>query len=73
MHFSKFGLYTIEVIFLKCPILIHFLFWSVRNVKVDLMVNEITATLSAQFALKKRHNASLKDISIVLNNQRRQG
>ena len=30
-----------------------FLFWHVKNVKVDLMVNEKLATLSAQSVLKK--------------------
>ena len=29
-----------------------FLFWNVKNVKVDLMVNVIMATLSAKFVLK---------------------
>ena len=36
----KFGLYFV-------------LFWHVKNVKVDLMVNEKLATLSAQSVLKK--------------------
>ena len=42
-------IYTMKVIFLKCQIL---MFWNVKNVKVDLMVNLKMATLSAKFVLK---------------------
>ena len=41
-------IYTIKATFLKCQILmVFFLFWNVKNVKVDLMVNVKMATLSA--------------------------
>ena len=30
---------TMKVTFLKCQILMFFLFWNVKKVKVDLMVN----------------------------------
>ena len=36
----------------KMPDLMFFLFWNVKNVKVDLMVNVKMATLSAKFVLK---------------------
>ena len=35
---------AMKVIFLKCQILMLFLFWNVKNVKVDLMVNVKMAT-----------------------------
>ena len=39
-----------KVIFLKCQLLMFFfLFWNVKNVKVDLMVNVKMAILSAKF------------------------
>ena len=38
-------IYTMKVTFLKCQILMgFFLFWNVKNVKVDLMVNVKMAT-----------------------------
>ena len=46
-------IYTMKVTFLKCQILLFFLFWNVKNVKVDLMVNVKMATLSIEFVLKK--------------------
>ena len=45
-------LYTMKVTFLKCKSLKFFLFWNVKNIKVDLMVNVKMATLSAKFVLK---------------------
>ena len=51
--------------FLKCQILMFFLFWNVKNVKVDLMVNVKMATLSA---ILVRLNTSLKDLSLALTN-----
>ena len=30
-------IYTMKVTFLKCHILMFFLFWNVKNIKVDLM------------------------------------
>ena len=45
-------IYTMKVTFLKCQILMFFLFWNVKDVKVDLMVNVKMATLSAKFVLK---------------------
>ena len=46
-------IYNMKATFLKCRILMSFLFGNVKNVKVDLMVNEKMATLSAKFVLKK--------------------
>ena len=45
-------IYTMKATFLKCQILMFFLFWNVKNVKVDHMVNVKMATLSAKFVLK---------------------
>ena len=42
-------IHTMKVTFLKCQILI---FWNVKHVKVDLMVNVKMAILSAKFVLK---------------------
>ena len=66
-------IYTMKATFLKCQILMFFLFWNVKNVKVDLMVNVKMATLSAKFVLKKRLNTSLKDLSLALTNHGRHG
>ena len=61
-------IYTMKVMFQKCKILmVFFLFWNVKNVKIDLMVNVKMATLSAKCVLKKRIHTSLKDLSIALN------
>ena len=45
-------IYTLKATFLKCQILRFFLFWYVKNVKVDLMVNVKMASLSTKFVLK---------------------
>ena len=66
-------IYTMKATFLKCQILVIFLFWNVKNVKVDLMVNVKMATLSAKFVQKKRLNTSLKDLSLALTNHGRHG
>ena len=42
-----------EVNISKMPDFDVFLFWNVKNVKVDLMVNVKMAILSAKFVLKK--------------------
>ena len=45
--------YTMKVIFLKCQILMgFFLFWNVKDIKVDIMVNVKIVTLSAKLVLK---------------------
>ena len=45
-------IYSLKVIFLKCQILMFFLFWNVKNVKVDLMVNVKMATIGSKSVLK---------------------
>ena len=55
-----------HVIFLKCPILMFFLLWNVRNVKVYLMVNEKNDKIKRKICTEKRINTSLKDLSVVL-------
>ena len=45
-------IYTMKATFIKCQILMFFLFWNVKNVKKDLMLNVKMATLSAKFVLK---------------------
>ena len=40
-------IYTMKVTFLKCQFLMFFLFFNVKNVKVDLMVNVEVAILNA--------------------------
>ena len=45
-------IYTMKVIFLKCQILMLFLFWNVKDLKVDLMVNVKMVTLSTKLVLK---------------------
>ena len=44
--------YSLEVILLKCQILMFFLFWNVKGVKVDLTVNVKMVTLSTKLVLK---------------------
>ena len=57
-------IHTMKATFLKCQILMgFFLFWNVKNVKVDLMVNVKMATLSAKFVLKNE-----KDLYLALTN-----
>ena len=51
---------------------VFFLFWDVKNIKVDLMVIKKMATLR-KFCTEKRINTSLKDRSIALNNHGRHG
>ena len=58
-----------KVIILKCPILICFLFWKVKKVTVDLMVNVKMAILSAKFVWTQI-NTSLKDLSLALKKTR---
>ena len=65
-------IYTMKATFLKCQILMFFLFWNVKNVKVDLMVNVKMATLSAN-CTEKRLNTSLKDLSLALPHHGRHG
>ena len=43
---------TMKVIFLKCPILMFFFSFGMKNVKVDLIVNVKMAILSAKSVLK---------------------
>ena len=50
-----------------------FLFWHVKNLKVNLMVNVKMATLSTTFVLKKSLNTSLKDLSLASNIHGRNG
>ena len=44
-------IYTMKITFLQCQILMFFLFWNVKNVKVNLMVNVKMTTLNDKFAL----------------------
>ena len=50
-----------------------FLFWNIKNVKVDLMVNVKNASIKCKICTEKRMNTSLKDLSIALNNHGRHG
>ena len=65
--------FTMKVTFLKCQILMFFLSWNVKNVKVDLMVNVKMARLSAKNCTEKRLNTSLKDLSLALTYHGRHG
>ena len=44
-----------KVTFLKCQILMFFLLWNVKNVKVDLMVNVKMATLGVNMMTNLNH------------------
>ena len=57
-------IYTMKVTFIKMPDVDVFLFWNVKIIKVDLMVNIKMAISSPKFVLK---NTSLEDLSIALN------
>ena len=65
--------YTIKVMILKCHIVMFFLFWDVRNVKIDFMVNVQNGNIKRKIYTEKRINISLKDISIALNNHGQHG
>ena len=56
-----------KVVFLNARFDVFFLFWNVKNVKIDLMVKVKMAILSAKCVLKKRIDTSIKDLSIALN------
>ena len=58
-------IYTMKAIFLKCQILMFFLFQNVKDVKVDLMVNVKMVTLSAKYVLKTHKYFSKGSIIIV--------
>ena len=45
-----------------------FLFWNVKNVKVDLMENVKNGNIKRKICTDKRLNTSLKDLSLALNN-----
>ena len=60
-------MYTMKVIFLKYQILIFFLPWNVKHLKVYFMVN----VKMAKICTEKRINTSLKELSIALNNHGR--
>ena len=45
-----------------------FLFWNVKNVKVDLIVNVKNGNMKRKICTEKHLNTSLKDLSIALNN-----
>ena len=49
-----------------------FLFWNVRNVKLDLMVTK-NGNTKRKTSTKKRINISLKGLSVVLSDHGRQG
>ena len=42
-----------------------FLFWNVKNVKVDLMVNVKNGIIKCKICIEKHINTSLKDLSIA--------
>ena len=45
-----------------------FLFWNVKNVKVDLMETVKNGNIKRKICTDKRLNTSLKDLSLALNN-----
>ena len=47
---------------------VFFLFWNVKNVKVNLMVNVKNGNIKRKICTEKRFYTSLKDLSIALNN-----
>ena len=57
----------------KMPDLDYFLFWNVKNVKVDLMVNVINGNIKRKICTEKRLTTSLKDLSLALTKYGRHG
>ena len=67
-------LIIMKVIFLKCQILMcFFLFWNVKDVKVDIMVSVKNGNIKCKTCAEKRINNYLKDLSIALNIHGRHG
>ena len=66
-------IYTTMVIFLKCPILIYFLFWNIKSKGRSHGKQKKNGNLKLKFLAEKRINTSLKDISGVLKNHGRHG
>ena len=57
----------------KMPDFDVFLFWNVKNVKVDLMVNVKNGNIKRKICTEKRLNTSLKDLSLALTNHGQHG
>ena len=60
-------IYTKKVIFLKCQILMFFLFWNVKR-KSRYLGKRKNGNIKHKICTEKRINTSLKDLSITLNN-----
>ena len=54
-------IYTMKVIFLKCPISMFSLFWNVSTVELDLTVNEQKMAL-----LKRKKFVQKKNVLLIL-------
>ena len=61
-------IYTMKVIFLKCHILMSFLFWNVKKRKSSSHGKRKNGNIKRKICTEKRLNTSLKDLSIALNN-----
>ena len=61
-------IYTRKVIFLKCQILMFFLFWNVKKHKSRSHGKSKNGKIKRKSCTEKRLNTSLKDHSIALNN-----
>ena len=62
-------IYTMKVTYLKCQILMFFLFWNVKTRKNRSQ----NGNIKRKICTKKRLNISLNDLSIALNNHGRHG
>ena len=59
-------IYTMKVIFLKCQILMSFLFWNVKKRKRRSHGKRKNGNIKGQIYTEKRLDTSLKDLSIAL-------
>ena len=66
-------IYTTKVIFLKCQILMFFLFWNVNKRKRRSHGKRKNGNIKRKICNEKRINNSPKDFSTAINNHGRHG
>ena len=66
-------IYTMKLTFLKCQVLMFFLFWNVTKRKSRSHGKRKNDNIKRKICTEKRLNTSLKDLSLALINHGRHG
>ena len=66
-------IYTMKATFLKCQILMFFLFWNVKKRKSRSHGRRKNGNIKRKIGTEKRLNTSLKDLSLALTNHCQHG